>query len=75
MSSWNEGMAPIGHTPAMPAKMNPRKPTYEELEAAIRQIDETLRRNPDAGEPPRYKNARAAKITKSIVDRLSTPTS
>lgn len=51
------------------------KPTYEELEAAIRLVDETLRHNPNAGEPPRYKNARAAKITKEIVSRLSTPAS
>ncbi len=31
MSNWNEGMAPIGHTPAMPAKIKKRP---DELDAA-----------------------------------------
>lgn len=38
-----------------------------ELLTALEQADEILRHNPDAGEPPRYRNARASKIIKDAI--------
>mgnify|MGYP001582437133 CR=1 FL=1 len=42
----------------------------EILVEAMKAIDEILRHNPDAQEPPRYRNARAAKIVKDVLNKI-----
>ncbi len=43
------------------------EPSYDEMLAAFRLIDEILLHNPDAAEPPRYRNARAARVVRDIL--------